>query len=111
MKHVQLVKEFCTIAVCMHLAMANHGIGCCAVAEILRFLVSGLHDALRKAPSEAVLLDSYARVCVIISEIINEVSHPSCCRSYLLGCDAAHTFDINGKGFAPSRTHGHMHKN
>ncbi|CAL5229723.1 g13100 [Coccomyxa viridis] len=43
-----------------------------ALAVILRFLVSGLHDALRKAPSEAVLLDNYARVCVIISEIINE---------------------------------------
>ena len=36
--------------------------------------MSGLHDALRKAPSEAVLLDNYARLCVIISEVINEVS-------------------------------------
>ncbi len=35
--------------------------------------MSGLHDALRKVPSEAVLLDNYARMCVIISEIINEV--------------------------------------
>ena len=39
-------------------------------------MVSGLHDALRKAPSEAVLLDNYARVCIIISEIINEVIFP-----------------------------------
>lgn len=58
---------------------------CSAVAEILRFLVAGLHDALRKAPSEAVLLDNYARVCIIISEIINEVLPPpralgACCR-------------------------------
>ncbi len=51
-------------------------ISCCAVAEILRFLVSGLHDALRKAPTEAVLLDNYARLCIVISEIINEVFAP-----------------------------------
>ena len=35
--------------------------------------MSGLHDALRKVPSEAVLLDNYARMCMVISEIINEV--------------------------------------
>ena len=37
-------------------------------------MASGLHDALRKAPSEAVLLDNYARFCIVLSEIINEVS-------------------------------------
>ena len=47
------------------------------MAEILRFLVSGLHDVLRRAPTEAVLLDNYARLCIVLSEIINEVlSHP-----------------------------------
>lgn len=46
----------------------------CAVSEVLRFMASALHDVLRKAPSEALLLDNYARVCIVISEIINEVS-------------------------------------
>ena len=44
------------------------------MAEILRFMASGLHDALRKAPSEAVLLDNYARFCIVLSDIINEVN-------------------------------------
>ena len=44
-----------------------------AVSEILRFVASALHDVLKKAPSETVLLDNYARVCIVLSEIINEV--------------------------------------
>ena len=44
-----------------------------AVADVLRYIPSALHDALKKAPSEAVLLDNYARVCVILSEIVREV--------------------------------------
>lgn len=54
---------------------------CClalAVAHVLRFIATALHDVLRKAPSEAVLLDNYPRVCVILSEIINEVCFSSC---------------------------------
>ena len=43
------------------------------VSEILRFVASALHDVLKKAPSETVLLDNYARVCIVLSEIINEV--------------------------------------
>ena len=48
-----------------------------AVSEILRFVASALHDVLKKAPSETVLLDNYARVCIVLSEIINEVSAPA----------------------------------
>lgn len=48
---------------------------CHAVAETLRFIAVALHDVLRKTPSEALLLDNYARMCIILSEIINEVRH------------------------------------
>ena len=47
------------------------------VSEILRFVASALHDVLKKAPSETVLLDNYARVCIVLSEIINEVGAPA----------------------------------
>lgn len=40
---------------------------------MLRFIATAFHDVLRKTPSEAVLLDNYTRVCIILSEIINEV--------------------------------------
>jgi hypothetical protein len=40
---------------------------------MLRFIATALHDVLRKVPSEAVLLDNYARMCIVLSEIINEV--------------------------------------
>ncbi|CAL8469515.1 g9056 [Coccomyxa elongata] len=43
-----------------------------ALAETLRFIAVALHDVLRKTPSEALLLDNYARMCIILSEIINE---------------------------------------
>ena len=46
------------------------------MADVLRYLPSALHDVLKKAPSEAVLLDNYARVCVIVSEIVREVGCP-----------------------------------
>ncbi|EIE21523.1 hypothetical protein COCSUDRAFT_66930 [Coccomyxa subellipsoidea C-169] len=42
------------------------------LAETLRFIGTAFHDVLRKTPSEAVLLDNYTRVCIILSEIINE---------------------------------------
>ena len=48
-----------------------------AVSEILRFVASALHDILKKAPSETVLLDNYARVCIVLSEIINEAGAPA----------------------------------
>ena len=47
-----------------------------AVSEVLRFVAAALHDVLKKAPSETVLLDNYTRVCVVLSEIINEVGAP-----------------------------------
>ena len=43
------------------------------VSEVLRFVATALHDVLKKAPSETVLLDNYVRVCIVLSEIINEV--------------------------------------
>ncbi len=55
---------------------------CHAVAETLRFIAVALHDVLRKTPSEALLFDNYARMCVILSEIINEVRH-ACCTQLL----------------------------
>ena len=48
-----------------------------AVSEILRFVASALHDVLKKVPSETVLLDNYVRVCIVLSEIINEVGAPA----------------------------------
>lgn len=44
-----------------------------AVVEILRVIISVLKDVLGKAPSAALLLDKYARLCLVVDEVINEV--------------------------------------
>ena len=48
---------------------------CCvhAVAEILASLRRALRDILKKPPSESLLLDNYARLCLIVDEMIFEV--------------------------------------
>ena len=48
---------------------------CTAVAEVLKTLSTCLRDILRKAPSEALLLDQYGRLCLIIDELMFEVSN------------------------------------
>ena len=44
------------------------------MAEALRGLAAALREAMRKPPSEAVLLDHYARLCLIADEVVHEVS-------------------------------------
>ncbi|KAG2430410.1 hypothetical protein HXX76_009935 [Chlamydomonas incerta] len=42
------------------------------LVEILRVIISVLKDVLGKAPSAALLLDKYARLCLVVDEVINE---------------------------------------
>ncbi|KAK9842304.1 hypothetical protein WJX81_005560 [Elliptochloris bilobata] len=42
------------------------------LAEALRGLAAALREAMRKAPSEAVLLDHYARLCLVVDEVVQE---------------------------------------
>ncbi|KAG2448120.1 hypothetical protein HYH02_006705 [Chlamydomonas schloesseri] len=42
------------------------------LVEILRVIISVLKDVLGKAPSSALLLDKYARLCLLVDEVINE---------------------------------------
>ena len=44
------------------------------MAEALRGLAAALREAMRKPPSEAVLLDHYARLCLVADEVVHEVS-------------------------------------
>ena len=46
-----------------------------AVAEVLGALSTALREILRKAPTEAQLFDNYARLCLIVDELIYEVRH------------------------------------
>ncbi len=44
-----------------------------AVAEALRHLAAALREAMRKPPTEALLLDHYARLCLVVDEVVHEV--------------------------------------
>ncbi len=43
------------------------------MAEALRGLAAALREAMRKPPTEALLLDHYARLCLIVDEVVQEV--------------------------------------
>jgi hypothetical protein len=43
------------------------------VAEALRHLAAALREAMRKPPTEALLLDHYARLCLVVDEVVHEV--------------------------------------
>ena len=45
-----------------------------AVAEVLKSVVHVLRTLLKKTPSETLLLDNYATVCLALDETIFEVS-------------------------------------
>eukprot|EP00798_Chlamydomonas_sp_ICE-L_P024121 gene24121-9696_t len=44
-----------------------------ACADILRSIMLTLKDVIGKAPTGAVLMDKYSKLCVILDEMINEV--------------------------------------
>ena len=44
-----------------------------AVAGVLGALLTALREILRKAPTEALLFDNYARLCLIVDELLFEV--------------------------------------
>ncbi len=50
-----------------------NGVMLLAVAETIRAISLGLRDTLKK-PTEAALFDNYGRLCMVVDEVINEVS-------------------------------------
>ena len=44
------------------------------MAEVLRAITAGLRALLKKAPTEALLLDNYGQLCLAVDEMIQEVS-------------------------------------
>ncbi len=53
--------------------MLLNGVMLLAVAETIRAISLGLRDTLKK-PTEAALFDNYGRLCMVVDEVINEVS-------------------------------------
>ena len=52
-----------------------------AVAEVLNLLHAALRDTLKKVPNEALLFDNYGRLCLLVDEMIYEVSSCTQCLS------------------------------
>lgn len=44
------------------------------VNEVLRCLVGALKDVFSRAPTAAMLFDRYAKLALVVDEVINEVS-------------------------------------
>ena len=44
-----------------------------AVVEVLRTIIQALREVLGK-PTSTVLLDKYAKLCLVVDEVLNEVS-------------------------------------
>ncbi len=45
----------------------------CAVAEVLQALLAALKDSFSRMPTAGMLIDRYAKLCLIVDEVINEV--------------------------------------
>lgn len=65
-----------------HLALlspccAEHVLSCSlhyyVVASLLRVIMLAIADVVGKPPTESVFFEKYARICVVIDEVINEV--------------------------------------
>ena len=49
------------------------------MVDVLRVILLALKDALGRPPTAAGLLDKYARLCLVVDEVINEVKQGHMC--------------------------------
>jgi hypothetical protein len=59
-------------AVCNHMTLNRHLLYGHAVAETLRSLIAALKEAFSRPPTAPMLIDRYAKLCLIVDEVINE---------------------------------------
>ncbi len=45
------------------------------MSEVIDVIIQSLRDILKRQPSEGLLWDNYGRLCLLIDEIVNEVSN------------------------------------
>lgn len=60
------------------------------MVEVLRVILLALKDALGRPPTAASLLEKYARLCLVVDEVINEVSPHK-------GCDTHRLHAVHGQ--------------